>query len=375
MKLNPRRPVLERLILIGAGSLAGLLLTEGTLRLLGLPRFYRAHSAPAQFSLLENSTAGPLYVNIPSMNFRFVYDGNPRGYFGPQNEVDHQVNSAGFRGPEFAREKPARNVRIAFLGDSFTFGEGVRLADTYPEVAAGLLNERNRDRGIRFESYNFSVGGYNTRQELEALRAFALPFQPDIVIVGYTLNDAEPALFARNPLTGQPERRARELDVPEGLGDAQPPNGWFWKLRSARLGWQIWKSRQQTRQTVNYYHRLYAPEAIEWQITKTALRQLAAECSSRDIPCCIAVFPVLYDLGSSYPFADLHRMVGEEISRTSAIGIDLLPKFRGQKAAALCVHPTDQHPNEVAHRMAAQAIVEALMADSRFQQKLKERGQ
>ena len=36
---------------------------------------------------------------------------------------------------------------------------------------------------------------------------------------------------------------------------------------------------------------------------------------------------------------------------------ELLETFRGRRSAELWVHPVDHHPNEVAHRLAAEALV------------------
>ena len=76
------------------------------LRVLGRPRFLEPHSDPLRFAMTDRQTAsGPLYVNHPGrMTFR--YDGNPRGYFDALNEVHHDVNPTGFRGPAFT-PKPA----------------------------------------------------------------------------------------------------------------------------------------------------------------------------------------------------------------------------------------------------------------------------
>ena len=98
------------------------------------------------------------YVNAFSEKIRFVYDGNPRAYFGKDNEIDHVTNSSGFRGKEFSFSKPKDTFRIAFIGDSFTFGEGVRLEDTYVEKVSAILSEKFKNPGPKFESYNFGVG-------------------------------------------------------------------------------------------------------------------------------------------------------------------------------------------------------------------------
>src|SRR5947207_2436858 len=130
----------QRVYLLIASLAVALLLVEAMLAMLGLPQFYKPHSLAKQFNIIwtDQKNNVPFYVNARSGRIRFYYDENPRGYFGSENEVDHTVNSMGFRGKEFPLE--ARNkvwtgekgqgvFRLVFLGDSWTFGEGVKDGD------------------------------------------------------------------------------------------------------------------------------------------------------------------------------------------------------------------------------------------------------
>ena len=109
----------------------------------------------------------------------------------PWNDEDliGRINDQGFRGDEFTLEKKAGVYRIACIGDSFTFGHGVRQEDTYPSQMETVLN---RAVGVGdFEVLNFGVGGYNTEQEAILLDEKVLPYNPDLVILQYMLNDTE----------------------------------------------------------------------------------------------------------------------------------------------------------------------------------------
>jgi hypothetical protein len=170
--------LLPRLLLSLVSIVVALAAVEIGLRILGLPRFFAPRSEPIQFAFTNLETAdGPFYLNEPG-RITFRYDGNPRGYFDAQNEVHHDVNPAGFRGPAFT-PKPADSFRLVFLGDSFTFGEGVHNHDTYPEVTARLL----RRGGSFVDSCNLGVGGYNTTQAANVFRMFGFDLEPDVVIL------------------------------------------------------------------------------------------------------------------------------------------------------------------------------------------------
>jgi hypothetical protein len=70
------------------------------------------------------------------------------------------------------------------VGDSVTFGMGE--TSPYPQHLKELLS---RKYGPRFEVFNMSVVGYNSIQEVELVRSKALRFDPDLLIIGYVLND------------------------------------------------------------------------------------------------------------------------------------------------------------------------------------------
>jgi hypothetical protein len=357
-------------LLAAAGLLLGLLAVEVALRVMKYPRFYKAHSSPPQFAFVDMSRTNAIYVNTPSTRIRFVYDGNPRGYFGADNEVDHLVNSAGFRGPEFVLMKPSNTLRIACLGDSFTFGEGVRFEDTYAERAASLLRAHLAGHAATAESFNFGVGGFNTEQELSALRNFALRVDPDVVVVGYTLNDPEPFLFQIDPWSGRPVRRPRELAIPEGLSDALPPTDTLYGSRIAQLCWQRQARQELTRKTVGYYQQLFLPDSDGWQRSRLALRAIIGTCQVRRIPCIVLLFPVLYRLDDSYPFLAAHQLVKQEVASANGICVDLFPLLKGRSGPALWVHPTDPHPNEVVHAIAAEALSAQIARTPRYRELL-----
>jgi hypothetical protein len=359
-----------RLGLIVGGTFVGLLLAELLLTVMDRPRFFKAHSFPPQFGFSLLATQGaPLYVNAPSSRIRFVYDGNPRGYFGLANEVEHTTNDLGFRGSEFAvsnqdgrlvATKPPDVVRMIFLGDSFTFGEGVRDEDTYPARTAALLQQEHPSGSPRFEAYNLGVGAYNTAQELSLLEHLGLKLLPDCVVLGYVLNDAEPPMFAVNPETKSFVRTGSA--GPEGFGDPLPPDQLLYSLRSARLVWQLAANSDRSRRVVAHYRALYEDDNPGWQESRRALRQIIARCHEARVPCYILLFPILYQIDGAYPFQSIHAKIRAELEGLDVTLIDLLPRLKGQRDESLWVHPADQHPNEHVHRIAAAELAKAIGA-------------
>ncbi|MCX5660977.1 MAG: SGNH/GDSL hydrolase family protein [Planctomycetota bacterium] len=365
-----------RLLLLAGGLFAGLLIAEVMLRVAGIPRVHQVMPPPSRFYVFGLGADGTYhYVGLPNAHIRYRFDSNPRGYFDPDNSIDHVTNARGLRGFDFPTPKPPSNFRIVFLGDSFTFGDGVRLDDTFPQVAARLLNQRLPSPAAasapaatspasptsRIEALNFGVGGYNTTQELYILEKQALATSPDLVVLAYVLNDAEPPLLRVNPATGQPLATQAEGMGFSGVAGPQTPRSFLYRARVAQLVWQFFANRAQTRATIDYYQRINRPENPGCRESMDSLRKVVAHCRERNIPCCVMLFPIFTHLDESYPFADVHARLAREVEQAGGICVDLLPWFKGMEAEALWVHPTDHHPNEKGHAIAAQALVETLV--------------
>lgn len=96
-----------------------------------------------------------------------------------------KINSYGFRDRNYRPEKKEGIQRIIVLGDSITFGTGMKLDDIYTERLEELFS-RN---GMRVEVLNLSLPGYDTLAEVNMLEKIGILFRPDMVILGYCIND------------------------------------------------------------------------------------------------------------------------------------------------------------------------------------------
>jgi lysophospholipase L1-like esterase len=94
------------------------------------------------------------------------------------------VNSKGFIGPEFEKDKPQNVYRIFSMGDSCTFGA---MDFAYP----GLLHDRLNAEvtGRKFEVINAGVEGYHSGFALARLKEDVLQYNPDLVTIYVGWND------------------------------------------------------------------------------------------------------------------------------------------------------------------------------------------
>lgn len=112
----------------------------------------------------------------PNLSVRKTFGGHER-------VVTVTTNAMGLRGAEVPADKPRGVRRILALGDSFTFGDGVQLDETWPRQLEARLNVAGR----QYEVVNAGVGGYGTAHELLMSGALVPSVQPDLVVLGFSV--------------------------------------------------------------------------------------------------------------------------------------------------------------------------------------------
>lgn len=249
-----------------------------------------------------------------------------------------RTNSLGMRDREPLPADTPDLVRICALGDSFTFGVGVRSREAYPNVAEKMLRKAYPDQAI--EVLNMAVSGYSSSDEVQVLRYKALLLNPSLVTVGYYLNDPEteaiqPLHAAFAPVHWwQHSTLLRRFD--QALYD--------WDLRRYGNGDQ--------------YRYLSAPEGPAWPHVVEAFAQMAALTRPRKIPVLLVIFPEPPLEGwSEYRYADLHRQIYAAARDAGLEALDLLGPFEEYFSWTLRVVPSDHHPSRLAHQVAAESIV------------------
>lgn len=131
---------------------------------------------------------GPTAVNLQifEANDSYVWGHWPgavdyHGYENPTPEI--KINKFGFRDYEMSQNKPENTKRILALGDSFTFGMGIRQENIFTEKLEKILSEKDSENN--YEVVNMGAIGYTTDQELLILKEKGLELQPDAVILNF----------------------------------------------------------------------------------------------------------------------------------------------------------------------------------------------
>lgn len=320
---------------------------EVGLRLPGLglatyqPRRFEPNGRVPYLQFSDGSSSQLIYDRNTS--FSSVYDpaGDTRNYFGGDGSVTYRLNMFGMRGPDLSAQKSANVFRILFLGDSITFGEGVREEDIFPTRVQSLLSAKMPGKEIQV--VNAGVQGYGTKEEVGSYFLTGIAYKPDAVVIGFYLNDATD--FGETIRQNDAKNHAMPLT---GMAKFSKIAEYF--QRRARAREQQEEFFATTRASFKSKH---------WEDCKGELLKLRGESEKWKFKLLIVIFPVLWDL-DHYPLEDVHKLLHEQFAELGIAYIDLLDTFRGHNAESLWVHPTDQHPNEIAHRMAAEKIAEYL---------------
>ena len=82
--------------------------------------------------------------------------------------------------------------RVMMLGDSTTFGWGVKEEDTAAKFLERKLNADLPAGYNRVEVMNTGVGNYDTVQEVTYYETFGWKYHPDLVVLVFFINDPEP---------------------------------------------------------------------------------------------------------------------------------------------------------------------------------------
>mgnify|MGYP002630805702 CR=1 FL=1 len=352
------RRIAPLLLLSLASTLGTLLVIEGVFRAFGIEGHYPAprvdrvipgchtgQECPEGAAPIADGLEPTEEGFVPFSTIISTYASDPRGYFDPGHEVSHAHNSAGWRDQEHDVVKEEGTLRILGLGDSYLWGQGVHQGDRVLDLLQGSLGAHDPSR--RVETINTARPGVNTFWQASTLQARGLAYDPDLVILFFVLNDVEQNV--RGPVA-----------MVEFLTDYRNLYQQHDRLsaHSQLWGWarQRYLTTARARQYVTDCVASFHEHSWKWELTTGALNEIQAQLEARGIPLLMVVFPFFVELDGDYPFASIHEVVQRHAEQRGIPLLDLREAYSRFHGPELWVHETDQHPNEIAHRVAADAV-------------------
>ncbi len=336
----------RRAVTVAASTALALALAEGILRLSG------AEIYPV-----------PLYPGDVVAERDRTYDA-ALGWKLPPGETIHEItadydvtyvaNAQGFRSRyDFAAPSPAR--RIAFLGDSFTFGSGVPEEETFVALVERELDRSMTGRElagaapVAVQALNYGIGGFGIDQMGLALEHEVLRWRADLVVLSFIRQDLDRSLTSYRKGHVWLEKPAFHLE--EGIlvrttaANRPGPLASWWRqdLRLGRLA----------RKTVDALADRW-PIGERWRLNRALFARLRDTCAAAGVPLLVVHIPV-----NPQARAPLYA---KEFAKLGIEYLDLAARLPA--AAGDLYFPHDHHFTPAGHRFAAAAIARAIAARS-----------
>jgi tetratricopeptide (TPR) repeat protein len=241
-------------------------------------------------------------------------------------------NSSGFRTPEYTISHPPNTFRIVVIGDSFPWGMGVSLEDTFPYVLNQILSQRCPMP--KYEVISLGVPGHKLKEHLLQLFVHGESLNPDLVIVQIAPN---------------------HIDLQDYLG--------FMFSKKVPKAFSLYQSKEE---------EVLKRGSPDWAAMVECLNEFRSWSKRTSTPVVFLALPPLdqYRLGKNFAGYDpaqmprytllLQDVVGE-IRNQSFDVLYLLDTFRERAGDHfLCVSEVFGYPNAFAHRLTAEALYELL---------------
>jgi hypothetical protein len=306
-------------------SLAATTITSlfGTILALGLLEIIVRVAMPSKQS------TGPAWSDRPSFYFRSPGAPSMQGYpYNPQ--------------------KQNGSFRVAVIGDSFTFAPYMQFTDAFPHKLEEMLKVSGAPRTV--EVINYGVPAYSTSHEVEVAKK-AISEGADLIIVQITLNDPEVKHHKPSGITENMQDKFGALKLTGTLG-------WLaqhWKT----FGFVVTRihNTKTHRAYIDYFNDLFE-NPRSWKPFASSMGEIVGLARNAKVPVVSVVFPLFgIPMDDRYPFYALHTKVANLMSSLNTPLLDVSNMYKGIPLEHLQVIPgVDRHPNEIAHRMAAEGI-------------------
>lgn len=334
-----------------------------------------AMDKPDKTSLREGKTSAPRYWLI-RVAFFFILPAMPillltafefgaRWYFRDVLSTSHgrdyfflknhhlfkaEKNGFGLRGGEI-RERTGQTYRVVVLGDSFAWGQGIYpYTSRFPEVAEKLFRESYP--GADIEVINVAAPGFNLVEHNKYL-PFVINLDPDFVLYQWYVNDME-----------------KHVDVQAFHAATLVPNKeWHLALMNRSVtyillfrAWNQLRTALGLQKPYSSYlvEKMHDPDSGPSRWADNSLHQLISTLQGWNIATGIVLFPECRADMAAYGLGFLHDRVLAECRHDNIPCLDLRSAYSAfdGRMEQLQASPLDAHPSKIAHRLAAERIVE-----------------
>lgn len=291
-------------------------------------------------------------------------------YISPNGKIPIDINSNGFRGKEIPIKKKDAETRIIVLGDSITFAASIHQEKTYVQIAEDYLSTEYKGRkDIRL--INGGVDGIGLKDEIDILVTQGLDIMPDVVVVGFYLNDSNP-----------PDRLAAGLANPNFIRKHSV------LAQTIYRKYKLWQYHRREMKEADMFRWVNVPLPTDlltnrdsflqfaataekdwgaawnpstWGGIENQLKRLSLFAKEHKIKVVFITFPVSFQVYSEY-VEDTPQQILKALCLKYGFGYyDLLPILRANKSETNTIFEDWCHLTEVGHYFVGVALARYLL--------------
>lgn len=324
----------------------GVLTSSVTLWILGQRRADRLF-----LNLTVSLITGIVFLVIGEFATRFILrdittTADNGSYFARRWKRTVRKNSWGLRERNFDLQKPEGVYRIAVVGDSITYGQGIEEKYRF----SNLLEKELNSKKLGYEVLNFGRPGAETLDHVRLLNDLVLQVNADFILLQWFTNDVE-----GHDKSGRP-RPLRLIPSEFLVEELQAKSAVFhlvndrWVRIQRSLGWL---SSYDDYMLVRFRNR----DSESSLAATAALREFIHRGRDGKVPLGIVLFSRSYFAGSPLDFLTERAL---ELCRQEAVAcLDLRGAFGSyREGTSLWANKLDPHPGGLAQHVVAERLME-----------------
>lgn len=332
------------LLMVGVSTLLPFLMLEGWLRL--SPILHGPEVIPSPIP-------GVAYTYFPNRTYRAILPG----------QEPLRVNKWGTLGDDFPLEKDPGEFRIFVVGDSIVLSQHY-FHTGFVKTLQKRFDENPPLPGRKFRVVQAGIASHSTCQEKQLIKHAYDRFEPDLIVIGYALNDTE---GPRVPFG---------LDIETGEL-AWWATGWaFLKNRFRLVNWfkhhlsplvvrlhgpgaGVAPKGADPTDEIGYVTALHDPNGPLWKPWEACVGELGDYRREKKTPILFAVFPMLKPFDDAR-MREVYDRVAGAAAKAGLETLNLYPAFAAAGAATTMYGVDKIHLNQGGHDVAAAALEKAI---------------
>lgn len=308
------------------------------------------------------------YLNKNEYPFE-SYPTNPRKYFdeikeGEKGEIYTIKRNKGEHREDLSW-KETNKTKVLIIGDSFTFGQGIRYEDTFIKKVEKLSKS--------YIGINFGISGADIDEIFQDFSKNTKEVNSDIVLYGLCPNDIvldpkdwedfNSLIKVNKSFETKDSRKVWDfLNLRNHYFNELEDLGILRKSHIVELISYHYTLSKVTNATIDHYRDIYNFKKNANGLKKTLdyIREMKLISEDRGARFAVVLFPLLYWPGGKNPFAAEYEGFKGVLKDHGVNYYDPLPSLMRFNDRDLWVHPLDQHPNEIANEIIAKDILSFL---------------